>query len=100
MSRHARLGLAEDGDQFAHGEFSDFQEAEDAQPRFLAGRLEAREQSPERKGMGSWVFRHKHIFISILMGVKRSAGNANALIVLSPARRLLFEGETKMVVTI
>ncbi len=48
VARDARLRLAENGHKLAHRQFGRFQEAEDAQPRLLAGRLEAREQ--RRKG--------------------------------------------------
>ena len=70
MARDARLRLAENGDQFAHRQFGGFQQAEDAQPRLLAGRLEAREQSVKAERRPSFV-RHKHIFMSILTDVKR-----------------------------
>ncbi len=70
MARDARLGLAKNGDQLAHREFGDFQQAEDAQPRFLAGRFEARKESAERERRRSSFIRHKHIFISIFSLVK------------------------------
>ena len=66
MARDARLRLAENGDQLAHSEFGDFQQAEDAQPRLLARRFEAREQSAKGERRRSSFIRHKHIFMSIL----------------------------------
>ena len=65
MARDARLRLAENGDQLANGEFGDFQQAEDAQPRLLAGRFEARQQGPKGKRRRSSFVRHKHIFMSV-----------------------------------
>ena len=78
MARDARLRLAENSDQLAHGELGGFQEAEDAQPRFFAGRFEAGEQSAEcERGRTSFI-RHKHIFISIFCLVK-SNGDLSAV---------------------
>ena len=68
MARDARLRLAENGDQLAHGEFGDFQQAEDAQPRLLAGRFEARQQGPKGERRRSSFIRHKHIFMSVFDG--------------------------------
>ena len=48
VARDAGLRLPENGHELAHRQFGRFQEAEDAQPRLLARRLEAREQ--RRKG--------------------------------------------------
>ena len=47
VARHARLRLAEDGDEFADRELGLVEQAEDPQPRLLARRLEAREQCRE-----------------------------------------------------
>ena len=64
VARVARLRLAENGHKLAHGQFGHLQEAEDAQPRLLAGRLEAREQRREGERRAWSLIRHKHIFMS------------------------------------
>ena len=55
MPRDARLRLAENGDELAHGQLGDFQQAEDAQPRLLACRFEASEESAESRAGRSLV---------------------------------------------
>ena len=74
MTRDARLRLAENGDELAHGEFGGFEQAEDAQPRLLAGGLEACKQGAKGERRRSSFIRHKHIFMSIFDGVKRELG--------------------------
>ena len=64
MTRDARLRLAENGDQLAYGQFGRLDKAEDAQPRLLAGRLEARQQRQKRDRRDWSIVRHKHIFMS------------------------------------
>ena len=69
MTRHARLRLAEDRDKLADGELRLVEQAEDAQPRLLPGRLEPGEQGRKTGRLGAThvsVFRHKHIFMSNL----------------------------------
>ncbi len=52
MARHARLRLAEDRDELADGELRLVEQAEDAQPRLLPGRLEAGEQGGKGSRLG------------------------------------------------
>src|SRR5208282_6301763 len=64
VARDARLRLAQNGYKLAHRQFGRFQEAEDTQPRLLAGRLEAREERRKGERRAGSLVRHKHIFMS------------------------------------
>ena len=59
----ARLRLAEDADEFAHRQLRFAEQAEQPQPRHLAGRFQGGEQGVEGQGGGGQT-RHKDMFMS------------------------------------
>ena len=93
MTRDARLRLAEDGDQFADRQFGRLKQAEDAQPRLLARRLETGEQRRKSQGSGRPIARHKHIFMSNLM---RAQEKSTPAILPKQSHRPRWSGGTKL----